>query len=465
MFLIVAWVLAIYYALYLACTLAMVAAAAVITRRHRRQVLPSTLRRLMRAELAPLISISVPAYNESGVIADTVRSLLALDYPRVEVVVANDGSTDATLEILREQFDLQPSDRRPLADLPHAPIRRAYESRAPIPLLVLDKENGGRSDSLNAALNYTRGALLVVMDADELVGHDTLVRAIRPFIADPERTVAAGASLGIANGCRAVRGRIIERLRPRTLLALFQAVEYERSFRISRVAASSLRALPIISGGFGIFRRDALLAVGGYTSDTIGEDFDTTLRIHRHYTDSEIPYNIQQIPNVVCWTMVPDSRRVLRRQRMRWHRGLGQVLSKHKGMLFRWRYGWLGWLAVPWAWGYELINPFVVVLSVIVTVIWIAAGWVAWQGILIGGFITWAAVVAPTLASLLMTDYPGETARGWRNLGVIVGATFIEVGYQVLTLTYRIASLFRRRVEWGEMERSTAKVPPPPGIY
>lgn len=192
---------------------------------------------------------------------------------------------------------------------------------------------------------------------------------------------------------------------------------------------------------------------------------DTTLRIHRHYTDSEIPYNIQQIPNVVCWTMVPDSRRVLRRQRMRWHRGLGQVLSKHKGMLFRWRYGWLGWLAVPWAWGYELINPFVVVLSVIVTVIWIAAGWVAWQGILIGGFITWAAVVAPTLASLLMTDYPGETARGWRNLGVIVGATFIEVGYQVLTLTYRIASLFRRRVEWGEMERSTAKVPPPPGIY
>ena len=454
---VIAWVLAIYFAVYLACTLAMLAMAGLITRRRRHELLPSTLRRLMRAELAPLISICVAAYNESAVIVQTARSMLALDYPHVEVVIANDGSTDTTLAALRAEFDLQPSHRRPQAELPHLPVREAYEPRAPLPLLVLDKQNGGRSDSLNAAIAYSRGALVVVMDADELLAHDTLVQAIRPFLAEPERTVAAGASLGVANGCRAVRGRILERLRPRRLLALYQAVEYERSFRVSRVATSSLRALPIISGGFGIFRRDALLAVHGYTSDTIGEDFDITLRIRRHYADRGVPHRIPQIPNVLCWTTVPDSRRVLRRQRMRWHRGLHQVLSQHRGMLFRRRYGSVGWFAIPWAWTYELLNPFVVVLATVISVIWLVAGWMAWQALLIGLFITWAGVVAPTLGSLLMTDYPGESARGWRNLAAIVGTSFVEIPYQCLTLVYRLESVFRHRVEWGEMERSAQR--------
>jgi cellulose synthase/poly-beta-1,6-N-acetylglucosamine synthase-like glycosyltransferase len=329
-----------------------------------------------------------------------------------------------------------------------------YEPRAPVPLLVLDKENGGRSDSLNAGVSYSRGALVVTMDADELLAADTLARAIRPFLADPERTVAAGASLGVANGCRAVRGRIVERLRPRQLLALYQAIEYERSFRISRIATASLRAMPIISGGFGIFRRDALLAVGGYTSDTIGEDFDITLRIHRHFDDLRIPHRIAQIPTVVCWTTVPSSRRVLRAQRMRWHRGLAQVLSKHRGMLFRRRYGALGWYAVPWAWAFELVNPFVVVLATVVVVIWLAAGLLAWHALLVGLFVAWAVAVAPTLAALLTTEFPAESARGWRNLAVIVGAAFVEIPYQCLTLVYRLESVFRHRVEWGEMERS-----------
>jgi cellulose synthase/poly-beta-1,6-N-acetylglucosamine synthase-like glycosyltransferase len=452
--LVIAWVLAIYFAIYLACTLAMLGLAGLVTRRRRHELLPSTLRRLMRAELSPLISICIAAYNESAVIVDTARSVLALDYPRVEVLIANDGSTDGTLQALRDEFDLQPSERQPLGELPHLTVHGVYEPRAPIPLLVLDKENGGRSDSLNAAIGYSRGALVVVMDADEILAHDTLARAIRPFVADPERTVAAGASLGIANGCRVVRGRLVERLRPRRLLALYQAIEYERSFRVSRVATSSLRAMPIISGGFGIFRRDALLAVGGYASDTIGEDFDVTLRMHRRYSDLGVPHRIPQIPNAVCWTTVPDERRVLRRQRMRWHRGLGQVLSKHRGMLFRRRYRSLGWFAIPWAWAYELINPFVVVVATATTVVWLAAGWMAWQALLLGIFITWAGVVAPTLASLLMTDYPAESARGWRNLGAIVGASFVEIPYQFLTLAYRLESVFRRRVEWGEMERS-----------
>jgi cellulose synthase/poly-beta-1,6-N-acetylglucosamine synthase-like glycosyltransferase len=451
----VAWVLAVYFALYIVGTLALAAIAGMAARRSQHELLPSTLRRLMRAELAPGISVCLAAYNESAVIVDTIRSLLALDYPDVEVVLANDGSTDTTLEMLRAEFGLRPCERPSFGELPHRPIRALYEPRAPIPLLVIDKENGGRSDSLNAAIRYAHGPLVAVMDADELVANSTLARAVRPFVADPERTVAAGSILGIANGCRTLRGRIIERARPRQLLPLFQAVEYERSFRISRIAAGSLRALPIISGGFGIFRRDALLAVGGYTSDTVGEDFDITLRIHRHFDDRGLPHRVAQIPNAVCWTRVPDSRRLLRRQRMRWHRGLGQVLSKHRGMLFRRRYGVLGAFAVPWAWAYELVNPFVVILATVVTTLCIAIGLMSWQQLLLGVFITWAVVVAPTLASLLMTDFPAESPRGWRNLAAIVGAAFVEIPYQILTLAFRLESVFRgRRVAWGDMERS-----------
>ena len=284
-----AWALAVYFTVYILGTLAMTAMAAMVTRRRQHELLPSTLRRVMRAEMTPSISVCIAAYNESSVIVDTVRSVLALDYPQVEVVLANDGSTDSTMDVLLAEFDLRRSERRPLGELPHAPILGLYEPRAAIPLLVVDKKNGGRSDALNAAIVHARGPLVAVMDADELVANDTLARVIGPFLADPVNTVAAGASLGVANGCRVVRGRIIERRRPRQVLPLFQAIEYDRSFRISRTAAGLLRALPVISGGFGLFRRDILIDVGGYAGDTIGEDFEITLRIHRYFADLGIP--------------------------------------------------------------------------------------------------------------------------------------------------------------------------------
>jgi cellulose synthase/poly-beta-1,6-N-acetylglucosamine synthase-like glycosyltransferase len=452
----IVWALGVYFAVYLVGTLVMMIVAAVVARRRRHELLPSTLRHIMRAELAPTISVCIPAYNESAVVVDTVRSLLALDYPQVEVVLANDGSTDAMLDVLRAEFDLQPSARPRLGDLPHRPIRGLYEPRSPIPLLVVDKENGGRSDALNAAIVHARGPLVAVMDADEVLGNDALVHAIRPFLADPLRTVAAGASLGIANGCRIVRGRIVKRDRPRRILPLFQAVEYERAFRIARVASSAVRAMPIISGGFGVFRRDVLIAAGGYDSDTLGEDFDLTLRLHRFCRDRGLPYRIAHVPDVVCWTLVPDSGRVLRRQRRRWHRGLQQVLSKHRGMAFRQRYGFVGFGAVPWAAAYELITPLIVVLGTLITVLGLAAGYIGWQLLVLGAFATWACVVAPTLAALLMTQSPAGSSTGWGNLAAIVAAAFTDFAYQCLTLVYRLESMLmpRRSIGWGEMERS-----------
>src|SRR5262249_2353326 len=244
--------LAVYFVVYLVGTVILTLLAAAVTRRRRHAILPSTLVDLKRLRLSPAISVCVPAYNESAVVVDTVRSLLALDYGRVGVVIANDGSSDSTMDLLRAEFGLALSERAPLAELPHKPVRGVYEPRAPIPLVVVDKENGGRSDALNAAIAYARGPLVTVLDADEVVETDAIVRVIKAFLVDPERTVAVGASLGVANGCTIERGRIVERDRPRQKLPLFQAVEYERAFQIARLGAGALGAMPLIAGGFGV---------------------------------------------------------------------------------------------------------------------------------------------------------------------------------------------------------------------
>jgi cellulose synthase/poly-beta-1,6-N-acetylglucosamine synthase-like glycosyltransferase len=448
-------ILAVYSGIYVVVTLLMMIVAGPVTRRRRHELLPSTAHEIMRTELTQMISVCVPAYNESAVVVDAIRSLLSLDYPRVEVVVANDGSTDATLEVLRTEFDLEPSDRSPLGELPYQAVRAVYEPRAPIPLVVIDKENGGRSDANNAAIVYSCGPLVLVMDADEIVANDTLALAVRPFLADPFRTVAVGATLGLANGCRIVRGRLIETGRPRQILPLFQAVEYDRSFRVARVASSTLHAMPVVSGGFGLLRRDVVIAAGGYDSGTIGEDFDLTLRLHRFLKDSDSPYRIAQVPDALCWTLVPESRRVLRRQRRRWHRGLAQVLWKERGMLFRPRYGLVGCWAVPWAWLYGLFNPPMVVFATLTIVLGVVLGIIGWQLLLLIALVAWAWTVIPTLAAFLMTESPGGTKTGWRNLGAVLAAMSTEIAYQWLTMIFRLESMLpRRRLTWGDMERS-----------
>ena len=448
--------LGVYFLVYIVGTLVLTLLAAAATRRRRQELLPSTLLELKRLQLSPEISICVPAYNESAVMVDTVRSLLALDYGRLEVVIANDGSTDSTMDLLRAEFGLAPSERAALAELPHQPVRGVYEPRAPIPLVVLDKENGGRSDALNAAIAYARGPLVAVLDADGVVQTDTIVRVIEPFLADPERTVAIGAALGVANGCKIERGRIVERDRPRQPLPLFQANEYERAFQIARLGAGTLGAMPLISGGFGVFRRDVLVAIGGYHDDTLAEDFDLTLRLHRVMREQGRPYTIGHVPNVVCWTIVPDTARVLARQRRRWHRGLNQVLVKHRDMLFRPRYHVVGILGLPWAWAYELFSPIVIPVAMATTLVGYLAGYITGQVALLGLLLAWLIAVAATLAALLMTETPGGSTRGWRSLGGVVGAVFVEIPYQCLTLVYRIQTLLRPRqkVVWGEMERS-----------
>ena len=261
-------------------------------RAHRRRWTPRELGAVMRSPATPGISLIAPAYNEESTIAESLRSLLLLNYPQFEIVVVNDGSRDGTLAAAAAAFDLVRAPVSYAQPLATKPVRGVYRSLMTQDLVMIDKENGGKADAINAGINAARYPLICVMDADSLLEEHALTRAVLPFIEDPS-TIAAGGIIRIANGCRIENGRVLQVRLPPNPLAMFQVVEYFRAFLGGRVAQSSLKALLIISGAFGLFRRDLVLEAGGLRHDTIGEDMELVVRLHRLCLERRQPYRVE----------------------------------------------------------------------------------------------------------------------------------------------------------------------------
>ncbi len=330
------------------------AARTMLLRDRRVSPLEATV--MTRASTFLPVSFIVPAYNEQATIVSSVRSLLAMHYPEFEVIVANDGSPDATLAELKQAFDLRAIPPNPHRFAQHALVRGAYRSRTNPSLVVVDKENGGRADALNAAMEQARYPLIVAIDADSLVDPGALQLAGTRFLDDPS-LVALGGSIRLVNEAEVTEGTVRTVHTPRNFLARWQHLEYVRAFTVARAAMSHIGCLTLISGAFGVFRRSALIAVGGYRTDTVGEDFELTVRLHRHFRDRGEPYRIQYLMDAVCWTQVPEEANVLRSQRDRWHRGLWETLWTHKDMLLNPRYGRIGMVGLPYMWFVEGMSP------------------------------------------------------------------------------------------------------------
>jgi cellulose synthase/poly-beta-1,6-N-acetylglucosamine synthase-like glycosyltransferase len=260
--------------------------------------------------LEPPVTICVPAYNEAQTIVASLRSLLQLNYPEYEIVVCNDGSKDATLEILKREFQLVEYPETRAAAIATAPVRGYYRSKTRPNLRVVDKENGGRADALNAAINIGQYPLCCAIDADSILQRDSLYLVVQPFLTDPS-VVAAGGTIRVANGCEVRDGFLVGVGLPRNLIALFQIVEYLRAFLFGRVGWNRMNALLIISGAFGVFRREVITNAGGYRPDTLGEDMELTVRLHRLLRAQGKPYRITFVPDPVCWTEVPQDLRTL----------------------------------------------------------------------------------------------------------------------------------------------------------
>ncbi|MFN4073121.1 MAG: glycosyltransferase family 2 protein [Thermus sp.] len=272
--------------------------------KYARQISELALKDLLEREGYLPVSILVPAYNEEKTIAHSVRSFLSLHYPEFEVIVVADGPKDRTLEVLKEAFRLVEVEwvyRRALAT---KPVRAVYRSLVYPNLIVVDKENGGKADALNAGLNLARYPLFCAVDADSLLDAQALLRASRLFLED-DRVLAVGGTVRPLNGAVVQEGMVEELRLPRSFLEIMQVIEYARGFFMGRAGWSAMGALLIISGAFGLFRREEALRVGGYRTDTVGEDMELVVRLHRRAREEGREYRILYTPDPICYTEVP----------------------------------------------------------------------------------------------------------------------------------------------------------------
>lgn len=411
--------------------------------------------------LSPPISIIAPAHDEEISIVGSVRGLLESRYPKFEVLVVNDGSTDQTLAQLSKAFDLVEVERVPNARLSTRPVRSVYTCPWDSRLTVLDKEKGGKADALNAGIAFAMYPLFCAIDADTMLDRGALARLAWEFLAHPD-TVAAGGIVRVINGSTVHDGRIVEIKTPPNLLVNIQILEYVRAFFLGRVAWARLGMLLIISGAFGVFRRDLVIELGGYETGTVGEDAELVLRLHRHRQEHRLRYRIAFFPDSICWTEAPSSLRVLVRQRDRWQRGLIEMLARHRAMIARPRYGRIGILALPYYLIFEMLGPVIEVIGYAAFVASIALG-IAPLGYTLSFLalaITFALIIS--FSTLLVEERAFQRYAGWRCLGRLVLAAFAEnVGYRQLVAFVRARAWWKllQKADWGNMERS-GFVPP-----
>ncbi len=417
----------------------------------------AALEEVFRSPFTPGVTILVPAYNEGPNIVTSVTSMLALRYPQLQVVVVNDGSKDDTLDRMVEHFQMVPAARVDPRHVDTQEVRGVFRSRVARNLLLIDKANGGKADALNCALNFADEPLVCAVDADAMLEPDALLRVVKPFLDDPANMIAVGGIIRIANGCTIEDGQVTAVALSKNHIARFQVVEYLRAFLIGRTGWNVVNALLIISGAFGVFRRDAVLAVGGYDHKTVGEDAELVVRMHRHFRESGRPYAIEFVPDPVCWTEAPETRRVLARQRRRWQRGLLQTLSKHRRMAFNPRYGPAGTIAWPYQFVFEALGPVVELVGYVAFVLSVALGLMNWPFAILFFLVAFLYGVILSTSSILLEEFSFRRYRSWRDVLTLVAYAILEnFGYRQLHTWWRflgMVDLFRSNVSWGDMER------------
>jgi cellulose synthase/poly-beta-1,6-N-acetylglucosamine synthase-like glycosyltransferase len=410
-----------------------------------------------RLSSPPPVSIIVPAYNEGLTIVASIHALLSLDYEAHEIIVVNDGSSDNTLATLKQVFHLVPAPLAFARPLPSAPVRGIYRSVREPALIVVDKQNSGsKADALNAGVNAASGLLVLMIDADTVLAPDALSRGALPFLEDPD-TVAVGGNVAIANGCRIEHGRITNVSLPRSWLARFQIIEYTRSFLLYRMACVSLNALTLISGAFGLFRRDSVIAVGGLDGSAIGEDLDLTLRLHRYYRELRLPYRIAFDPFPVCSTQVPEDWVSLRNQRCRWRRGLLGGLWRHRQMIGRPRFGALGLGTLPYVTIFEGLGPLLELTGYILLPPAAMLGLLNWQMFLVLVATSILFGTATTLMAVFLSDVATRRyMRGADLIRLLAAALLENCGYRQLNAWWGCVGTFQTLTGargWGIVRR------------
>jgi cellulose synthase/poly-beta-1,6-N-acetylglucosamine synthase-like glycosyltransferase len=387
---------------------------------------------LFKSRLMPPISVIAPAYNEELSIVQSTRSMLQLEYPEHEVIIVNDGSTDRTLQLLTDEFHLYKSSRQPLHDFVTGPVNAVYESQD-LKLLVIDKEGGGKSDSLNAAINYASTPLVAPVDSDSLLESNSLLLVVKPFLED-ETTVAVGGIIRVVNGCTVEHGAVTKVAAPPSLLTKFQAA-------------------------FGLFRRDSVIEAGGFQVGSLAEDLELVIRLHRINREKKRDYKIVFVPTPVCWTEVPDSRKNLCVQRIRWQRGGLESMWKHRAMLFNPKFGVVGCFGMPYLLLLEILGPCVEVTGYVITIVGLLIGFISATTALLFfiGSVLFGTMIS--ISAVLLEEFTTRRYAHPLDLASLIGAAFIEnLGYRQMNALWRFRGILqvvrdKKKRAWGKMKR------------
>jgi cellulose synthase/poly-beta-1,6-N-acetylglucosamine synthase-like glycosyltransferase len=428
---------------------------------HVRRLTYQGLDALRKSPLTPPLTIIIPAWNEAGVITHAVASALQADYPQLQIIVVDDGSTDLTLDRLVENFQLVEIDGTYHPTLPTAPLRAFYLNPEIPNLLVVSKVRGGKPDALNAGINLCRSPYFCNLDADCLLERDALLRLMDPIVNSTVETVVSSGIVRILNGCATRNGRVVKVGLPSRALERFQVVEYLRSFLCGRTGWHLLGGTLIVSGAFAVFHRPTVIEAGGFCHDTVTEDMDLVVSLHQWAADKHRKVHISFTSDPVCWTECPASLTMLARQRRRWQLGLCQTLWKHSAILFRQKYGivgclsfpfhsyveglgaaveTLGYLLLPLGFLFGLVSPFVLMVFVLL-------------GFIYGSFLSVGAVL---VEELTYRRYPR-----FRDLLTLLGyAAFENFGYRQLILYFRFQGTLKFLAgsrHWEKVSHAGAK--------
>jgi len=436
----------------------MLTIALVVILRHLNRIRYAPFRDLEKRSEMPPVSIIIPARNESEVIIRSIESSLTMNYPGLEVIVVNDGSTDGMLDMLISHYSLQRIDPLYRDLIKTRPVRGFYCTSKIPNLLIVDKENGGKADAINCAINVCRSPYVCVQDADSVLEKDALIRLATPLVQSEVPVIACGGVVRVLNGTKQ-EGNVVTsiELPRRSTLACFQIVEYLRSFLFGRVGLDAMNCNLVISGAFSFFQKAALLNIGGFATDNVAEDMELIVRMHRHYRLKRIPYRIRFISDPICWTEVPETFRMLGRQRRRWHLGMIQTVWKHKSLIFNPRYGQIGLFAMPYTVFVEMISPLLEFLGYIVIPLSYFFGLINADYFLLFLALAIAYGVFLSTMGIFLEEITFRRYTKWSDLFKLLLYGVLEnIGYRQLNSFWRFQAFFQflfGRIKWENVKK------------
>ncbi|MEE9542790.1 MAG: glycosyltransferase [Thermodesulfobacteriota bacterium] len=425
--------------------------------RHQKRVKYGKYVETIHPSTAPPVSILISAYNEESNVAETVRALFHLKYPLYEVVAINDGSDDDTLKKLIDAFSLKRIDLIYRDTLKTARVRGFYANPEYPNLTVIDKVHSGKGDSLNVGINVSRSPYFCTIDADSILEDEALTRLMRPIVEYPDLVKATGGIVRLINGSTIRDGRIAELRMPKDILSRMQVVEYIRSFLFGRAAWSAMNCLSIISGTFSMFHKKSTVDIGGFGLDTVTEDLDLVMRLHRYFREKKERYRIMFVPDPVCWTEAPHTLKMLGRQRRRWHLGLAQSMTRHLRMLFNPFYGRIGLFAYPFQFFIEMLGPPIEIFGYVVVTFCFMAGIVNLEFFML--FLTMSIFLGVILSigAVLLEEF---TFRRYKKVSELLTLMLFGVlenfGYRQLNAIWRMQALLKfvfRSKRWEHVEK------------